>query len=397
MHRHMRLPSRAGTIGAVTLALAAAVAAGCGSSNSNNSTPAASSSSKGGSAAATQLTAAMTAVKEARQHGMKGPDTTPRPAAKGKKIAIITISMANESGLVPAQAAQDAAKQLGWQARIYDVKGDIASITGLIRQALSTNPDGIVVNAVDCSLAKQAFGEAKAKGVPVVAVNAFDCNDAKANGGAGAPLFGAPVNTSGLTPDQYWSQNGSLTADATIADSGNKAKVILVEDRTLAGLQWMADSYEKTIDASKGSKIVDHVIFSPADFVSGKLVTLIQSSLTKHPEATYIKSPFTAATIAAIVPAVKTAGRSIKMVGGEGLGSEMSLIRAGTVTATSAISGEWLGWAADDTLNSAFRKEKPVDSGLQWVLVDKTNVPASGSFKSPADFKAAYRKAWGVG
>ena len=310
-----------------------------------------------------------------RENGKGGPDTTPRPAVRGKKLAIVTISQANESGLVPAQAAQEAARALGWSATIYDARGDITQATSLVRQALATGADGIVVNAIDCSLAQQAFAEAKAKGVPVVGINAFDCSDAKNPGGPGRSLFAGPVDTSGLNPDQYWMQNGELTANAAVADSGDTAKVILVNDPTLAGLNWMSQGFERVLNASNGSRIVDRVTFAPADLVSGKIVTMVQSALTTHPEATYIKSPFTAATIAAIVPAIRTAHSKIKVLGGEGLGSEMDLIRAGAVTATSSISGEWLGWAAVDTVNSAFRKEKPADSGLQWGARRQTERP----------------------
>jgi len=36
----------------------------------------------------------------------------------------------------------------------------------------------------------------------------------------------------------------------------------------------------------------------------------------------------------------------------------------------TAISSDWTGWAAVDTLNSVFNHTKPVDSGIGWTLVD---------------------------
>jgi len=114
-----------------------------------------------------------------------------------------------------------------------------------------------------------------------------------------------------------------------------------------------------------------------------------------------VKSPFTAATLLSIAPAVQQSGRASKLyvMGGEGFQPELDLIRnhAG-VNAVMISPSDWTGWAAIDTMNSLFRNEKPAFSGLGWQLVDPThNMPASGPWVSPVDFKTIYKKAWGVG
>jgi hypothetical protein len=49
-------------------------------------------------------------------------------------------------------------------------------------------------------------------------------------------------------------------------------------------------------------------------------------------------------------------------------------------------------------MNSLFQHKTPAYSGLGWQLVDGThNLPASGAWVPPVDFKAIYAKAWGVG
>jgi ribose transport system substrate-binding protein len=63
----------------------------------------------------------------------------------------------------------------------------------------------------------------------------------------------------------------------------------------------------------------------------------------------------------------------------------------------NVISSPWNGWAAVDSLNSYWSQKPPVDSGIGWTLVDKDHgLPASGEFVPPVDYKAAYKKAWGV-
>jgi ribose transport system substrate-binding protein len=72
-------------------------------------------------------------------------------------------------------------------------------------------------------------------------------------------------------------------------------------------------------------------------------------------------------------------------------------MRQGKVTAANIISSEWTGWASADTLNSLFRKEQTVDSGIGWTIADSShNLPPAGDFVPPIDFKSQFKKAWGV-
>ena len=97
---------------------------------------------------------------------------------------------------------------------------------------------------------------------------------------------------------------------------------------------------------------------------------------------------------------MQQSGRASKLyvMGGEGFQPELDLIRNHQgVSAVMISPSDWTGWAAVDTMNSLFRNEKPAFSGLGWQLVDAThNLPASGPWESPVDFKAIYEKAWGI-
>ena len=86
------------------------------------------------------------------------------------------------------------------------------------------------------------------------------------------------------------------------------------------------------------------------------------------------------------------------MMGGEGFGPELDLIRSNKgCSAVNVIASDWVGYAAVDTLNSLFLGLTPADSGIGWTLADAThNIPPSGAFTPPVDFKAAYKQAWGL-
>jgi len=101
-----------------------------------------------------------------------------------------------------------------------------------------------------------------------------------------------------------------------------------------------------------------------------------------------------------VAPAVTQAGRaqSLYVMGGEGFAPELDLLRAGQgVSAVNIAPSDWTGWAAVDTMNSLFTDKPAADSGLGWQLVDKGhNLTDNGPFVPAVDFKAIYKKAWGV-
>jgi ribose transport system substrate-binding protein len=144
-------------------------------------------------------------------------------------------------------------------------------------------------------------------------------------------------------------------------------------------------------------------VVATVDFKAAELGPALQqkaaSILLQHPEANAVKIPYTAAALLGISAAVSASSKasSLYVMGGEGFGPELDLIRAKKgVSAVNVISSEWVGWSAIDTLNSLFLGQPPADSGIGWTLADaEHNIPPSGDFVPPVDFKAAYKKAWG--
>ena len=385
-------------------AVLALVALGAGACSSSSSSQSGSSATSGSSASATTAAAA-DPVKAAADHtalAEKGTnrdvDPTPRPAAKGKHIVVISSGQANISDQIPSNGAVEAAKAAGWTADLYDAKLNPAQAGPLIRQAVAAGVDGIILDAIDCNTAQAALQEAKAKNIAVVPMYAFDCNDPAA-GGAAQGLF------SGIT--SYGSQNSDLDkftesygadqANYIISASQNKAKIIAINTPGFAVLHYTLEGFKKTIEASGGSQIVSTLEVTAADLADNQALPKVQAEILKHPEADWIKSPFTFMTLLAVAPALGSRAGSLHVMAGEGFAPELDLIRQGKATAANVISSTWTGWAAVDTMNSVFAKQKPVDSGIGWTITDKDhNLPASGEFVPPIDFKSEYKKAWGV-
>jgi ribose transport system substrate-binding protein len=362
----------------------------------SSGTPAGSANGGGGDYLAT----AKANVAQAYKGTNTAPDTTLRKPAAGKKVVVISAGQSSLSSAIPSAAAVEAAKAMGWNVTLYDEKLDPSTGSTLVRQALAAGAQGIVLDSTDCPLVKQALQEARAKNVKIVPIFAFDCSD-PIFGSGGESLFSGIINYGSKAPDvdAFTERYGADQADAVIAATGGKAQVLLFNDDEFTVLKYTARGFKNELAKCGGCKLVAEVGFKAAE-LGPALQQKAASALLQYPQANAVKIPYTAAAILGISAAVNQSSRKNKLyvMGGEGFQPELDLLRANKgVTGVNIVASDWTGWAAVDTLNSLFLGQKPADSGLGWTLADKDhNVPASGPFVPAIDFKAAYRKAWGL-
>ena len=345
---------------------------------------------------------AMQATQAAISGTYHEPSAQPRPAATGKRLAVISSGQNAISSVVPATAVMEAAHAIGWQAQLYDGKLDPTSWPGLVAQAVASGVQGIVLVAVDCPVVAKPLAEAKAKGIKVVGIFAFDCNDPLFNGGTGPALFssyvdfGPPVNRN---IDDFSDLYGADQANTIIAQTSGAAKIVLVTDNEFTSIRHVVQGFRATIAKCATCAIVGEVDIKAADLAGPNAETAVEQALRDHPDANAVKSPYTAATLAAVSPAVMKTSRaaSLYVMGGEGFEPELDLIRKHQgVSAVTIIPSDWYGWAAVDTVNSLFLGQEPVDSGLGWQLIDdEVNPPSNNAYKPTIDFRGAYRAAWG--
>ncbi len=374
------------------LSAAALLLTACGSS---------SGPSAGGDAPAAPVASGAAGSTSVNYAGtLREPEATSRPAAKGKRVVIISAGQASISSSVPVAAAKAAAEAAGWRTDVYDVQLNPANAPGLVRQAIASGADGIILQAIDCPGVKGPLQEAKAKGIQVVGIYSFDCNDPLFKGSDPA-LFSGQINYGAGAEDigAFTKKYGADQAKAVIAATGGKAKVIFFNSRSVTVLAYTGQGFKDEIAKCSGCKIVADIEFAGAE-LGPNLQQKATSALLQHPEANVVKSPYTSATLLGIAPAVVQSGRAGKVyvMGGEGFAPELDLLRSGQgVNAVNIAPSDWTGWAAVDTMNSLFTKAPIADSGLGWQLVDKGhNLTSNGPFVPKVDFKATYKKAWGV-
>jgi ribose transport system substrate-binding protein len=378
-------------VGLALAGLFALFAAACGGSSgtAGSSTPSSS-----------YLAAAQAKVLADYKSTNTSPDTTSRPAVKGKKIVVISAGDEGESAAVPVHAALDAAKAIGWQATEYDEHLDPSKGPALMRQAIAAGVDGIILDANDCPLVKAPLQEARAKGIVVIPIYAFDCNDPLFSS-SDPPLFNAYINFGRLAndPAALAKDYGANQADAIIAATNGHARVIFFNDNEFSVLTYTGQGFKDELAKCSDCTIVDEVDFKAAE-LGPTLQQKAASALLQHPEANAVKIPYTAATQLGIAAAIVQSGHADKLytMGGEGFADELDLIRQNKgVSAVNIISSEWTGWASVDTMNSMFLSQKAANSGIGWALADSThNLPPSGPYIPTVDFKSVYMKAWGM-
>jgi ribose transport system substrate-binding protein len=383
----------------VALALAATVA-GCGGtpSDPDGRTESLSASVAGDG----QLLAESRAVVASAWKGTyKSPDPGIRLAAKGKKIAVISRGQQSPSSSVPVSGAVEAAKALGWQVTVLDLKLIPSSAPAVVQQAIDLGVDGIVAN-FDCAYAPAQFAAAKARGIKIVPLFGFDCTDPSVTGKPGESQFTTFVNYGVARVDtaKYTMNFGAVAAHAVIAATNGTAKVIAFNDESSTVLHYTHAGFIETIKRCEGCEILEVVEFGTNE-LGPVLAAKAKAALDRHPDATVIRSAHSAATQLSIAPALISTGRqsNVLVIGGEGQARDLDLIRTKQgLSMTLNTDSQWAGWATVDSLNSAFNGENPRPAGFGGLLIDRDhNLPPSGPVQHNVNFKSVYRKAWGVG
>ncbi|GAA3076909.1 sugar ABC transporter substrate-binding protein [Streptosporangium carneum] len=325
------------------------------------------------------------------------PPTAAPSVPPGKKVWIVSCGQSAIGCQTGAEAVKEAAETVGWEAQICDGRLNAGgAFAQCVRQGVAARQDAIITEAVDCSDIRQPLREAKAAGVLTVDFWGFDCDTGV--GASGERLFTASVIPADEYPtnEEYQKAIGQARAQWIMARSRGRASIIeLVFKGTNIGSA-LHEGFATGIASCSGCKV------HPVDVTLstfGDVRQLVESALLRHPDATWVSIPLDSLVLAGAAQAVAGSPRraELQLIGGEGLPPNLNLIRGGQ--GQNAAVGQpidWYGWAAVDTLIRVFAGQNPIPAGLGFQTVDsRANLPRSGPYVAPMDFRAAYRKAWG--
>jgi ribose transport system substrate-binding protein len=369
---------------ALLLVICTGVVAGCGGDDDSTTT-------SSGTAKGTRTAAAAHAELDALINGEGYKSPPPGPAAQpDKRVWVLSCSEATTNCSVAAASAMEAGKALGWKMTLFDVKFDPARAVQGVRQAIAAKADGIVTYLSDCAPFKQALSEARKAGVKTSTAESLDCP---------TPLYDAIVSYSqGPFPD-WLAKWGGAQATAAIAATDGKAKAIVPYATDVPTSKLYFDGVKAGLDKCSDCETYP-VEITTADFGAG-VQQKVGLALVKHPDANAIILAADALLSGGVHAALRSSGRAddIALILGEGDPAVMSGLRDGKIKGTGiGIPEDWEGYSSIDNLNRLFAGKEPAGSGIGLQAFDTdNNVPHSGGYAAPIDFRQAYNAAWSAG
>jgi ribose transport system substrate-binding protein len=336
------------------------------------------------------------------------PPATGPKLPSGKSVIFLSCGQLSTGCAGPPLAMKEIAKLIGWKYKIIDGNFGIndAYNSGM-RQAIAANPDAIVVHGIGCTQMPQSLKEAKAAGIPVINIQAPDCDDPKTPGGPSEPLYvDMQFNKDFKSAADFFYQWGFTQAAYLIDATQGHARIL--RDRYIGSLQgdYQAAGQDAALAKCSDCKVVGSVSWVPADAgAGGPLHQKFTTLLTQFPDANAAIFTYDAvATSFGLSKLIADAGRqkSMVVVGGEGYAPAQQLIREGAgLTADAGQSPEWMAWGAVDTINRYLNKSPLVPQGVGFRAIDAShNLSPEGQDYNPPksliDLQGIYLKSWGV-
>jgi ribose transport system substrate-binding protein len=330
------------------------------------------------------------------------PEEAPEPAAR-MNVWVISCGQVVDGCAVVSNAAVEAGEELGWDMTLFDGQINPALFSDGIRQAVAAGADGIILDAVDCAITRQALQEARDAGVRLLGVHALDCDDPAVGGEA---LWDGSLYYGEDWPDfrRRLLEFGATKADWIVANAGADAQIIAFRQDELFVIKYINDGFDQRIEEICPDCEIVTVDFVLAD-LGPPLTAKAQAALAQHPDATAVMIPYDSAVTLGIGEAIDSSGRQdeLHVMGGEGFVTNMANARNGQwQDAGTGYGFEWEGWASIDAMNRLFADEEIVDCGCGFQVWDVRpeahNLPPEGQAYQPvtADFKDHYRRIWGL-
>ena len=205
------------------------------------------------------------------------------------KLAIVSCSATLKGCQVPADAAVEAAKALGWEAAIFDGRANPKTQASAMLDALSWGATFILASSID-DRSIRFLAEAKKAGVPVASV-----------GQGGDTPSAVPVlnlaswrGASRSTPTISGLESPS--ANSIIKDSAGKANVVAFNDKEFDGVVSQHAGIMDAFSKCPGCK-ADEQTFS-ANQIATNLGQQVVGYLRAHSDVNYVYMPYDPAAFA---------------------------------------------------------------------------------------------------
>lgn len=310
-----------------------------------------------------------------------GPTEGPAAAA-GKKVVFITCGFEAEGCNLPGKAAKEAGDALGWDVTVVDGKFDPRVYSRAIQNAIDSDADGIIIDAIDADAISGPLKAARAKGIVVGSYDSLN-----------------EVTDTSVSYDVQASteKQGKAMADYMIWKTDGKAKAFILNAPEFKAPYAWTETAEKEIKQCSSCEITGSQKFTAGDAAT-RLPQLTVSSVRQNPDTNVMIASYDAAMLASI-PSMQGAGilEDVKVGTFNGISAAMDLIRKGQLTASVGGAMEWGAWASMDNMNRMLSGEDAVEQNVPVRLITAENVDTidpSGPWTGDIDFRSEYQKIW---
>jgi ribose transport system substrate-binding protein len=365
--------SRARVALTVPLAVAVAIAAGCGDKHTAGEDPVVAK-------AQAEIRRALTSLS-----GYAGPDRGPR-APRRRVVAFVAADLTNGGIAGVARGVQQAARAIGWRLVILDGGASVEGRRRALGNALRQAPDGLVLGGFDPGEQPAALARARAAGVAVVGWHA---------GPRPGPTSGLFTN---VTTDP--ASVARLAARYAIADSGGTAGAVIFTDSSFGIATFKARVMAGELRTCRRCTVLA-TVDTPIASAQERVPDLVSSLLQRYGKRLRYLLAINGAYVAGARAALLDAGRRgsdppYGVAAGDGDAAEFERIRGADYQKASVAEPLYLqGWQLVDELNRALAHAPASGYVAPPRLITAADVPAGAVFDPPSGYRARYRRIWG--
>jgi ribose transport system substrate-binding protein len=366
---------------------AAAVLSACGSSSTSSTSS--STASTGASSGTTDLATFEAIVKEKEAPITKWPakaPTEPLNKVEPNKLVIdIDLSPKEPASLATGEGVVEAAKRLGWRAKILFGEFSAAKTAAAFEQAIALGANAVVAQGIEPVQYKssiQKLHEAKA-----VFLSTY--SDEGTNDGASGEV------------SEHSAESGEAAAAQAIVESGGKGTFVQFNFPEYLSLTNRTDGAEKIFKECSGCKLLPTVNTASAE-AEKTLPTATSTLLQKNPELTAILTGIDTFVDTYQLPTIREQGAKVGVYTYLGAKATLEALKKGEIKGVVVEPLVWGGWEAVDSVARLLDGQKPDGEGMPLRLLSSKNVEeayknlASDGFYDADgfDYKAEYEKLW---
>lgn len=290
---------------------------------------------------------------------------SPAPPAKGRRVAVVVSTLNNPWFVVLADTARDRARELGYEATVFDSQNDPAKESQHFDNLIASGCRAVLFNCTDAKGSIANVRRARAAGVPVFCMD----REIEANDAAVSQILSD--NYSGCVAlGQYFVQQVGAT--------GKYVELLgLVADTNT----WnRSKGFHSVVDRYPGLKMVAQ---QSAEFDRSKALEVLEALLQSHPDINAVFCGNDAMAMGAYqaLLAAKKADQ-VKVFGFDGADDAVKGVAEGKITATVMQFPKLMARTAAENADKYLKGERnfPQRTPVAVDLVTRDNVAKYGDY-----------------